>query len=155
MRKLNKSTHTKRYLSCDLSPEQSIIRHSCPIQHKVNRKQENAKSVFAHYVMQLQYMIKGLHRSYRMFNIPKRRRVSKIECRLSSNEVFGFDTCSRKWVNKRGRRVVCICVLLCVWAVINKRGFVMAMCWILTGRAGKTQINTAKCRSILATLLCV
>lgn len=62
--------------------------------------------------------------------------------------------CSRKQVNKKGRRVVCICVLLCVWAVINKRGFVMAMCWVLTGRAGKTQINTAKCRSILVTLVC-
>lgn len=60
--------------------------------------------------------------------------------------------CSR--VNKRGRRAACICVWLCVWAVINRRGFIMAMCWTLTGRAGKTQINTAKCWSILATLVC-
>jgi len=64
--------------------------------------------------------------------------------------------CSSKGVNKRGMRVMCICVWLCVcvWAVINRRGFIMAMCWALTERAGKTQINTAKCRSILATLVC-
>ncbi len=30
----------------------------------------------------------------------------------------------------------------------------MAMCWALTERAGKTQINTAKCLSILAALVC-
>ncbi len=47
-----------------------------------------------------------------------------------------------------------LCVTVCVWAVIKRRGFIMAMCWALTERAGKTQINTGKCLNILAALVC-